>query len=69
MSNTDSIESRREAWTGAKAAVHAYARDPSASNAERVKNAWQRVRQAAAVALQRRMTVELESLQERIDRP
>ena len=35
---------RREAMNAAKAAVHAYARDPSKANAIAVDVAWRRVR-------------------------
>ena len=41
---------RREAVNAAKAAVHAYARDPSQANAIAVDVAWRRVRALDSVA-------------------
>lgn len=41
---------RREAVNAAKAAVHAYARDPSKANAIAVDVAWRRVRALDSVA-------------------
>jgi hypothetical protein len=40
---------RREALNAAKAAVHAYARDPSQANAIAVDVAWRRVRALVSV--------------------
>ena len=47
-------EQWREAMAAVKLAVHAYARDPSSSNAAEVELAWQRVRRLQSVADWRR---------------
>jgi hypothetical protein len=44
QSMVDMRAPRREALNAAKAAVHAYARDPSKANAIAVDVAWRRVR-------------------------
>ena len=43
-------EQWREAMAAAKLAVHAYAHDPSSSNAAEVELAWQPVRRLQSVA-------------------
>jgi hypothetical protein len=45
---------RREAMEGAKLAVRAYARDPSAEHAREVAEAWRQVRRMEALAGWRR---------------
>ena len=39
-------QERREAWTAARQAVRSYARDPSSSNADQVKEAWRHLRES-----------------------
>jgi hypothetical protein len=50
---------RREAVNAAKAAVHAYARDPSKANAIAVDVAWRRVRALDSVASWRALDSEI----------
>lgn len=45
---------RDEAWAAAKAATHAYARDPSDENAAKVETAWRIIRRLETVTVQRR---------------
>lgn len=44
---------RKRAWSTAKTAVHAYAKDPSRDNADLVDAAWQTVRRVDSVSLWR----------------
>ncbi|MDH3473348.1 MAG: hypothetical protein OEM59_06625 [Rhodospirillales bacterium] len=67
---------RREAWTAAKLAVRRYAREPSESNAGKVRSAWLRVRHAmshplagAAGAMDRRIEHGISRLPSQHPRP
>lgn len=52
---TTQRQQRREALMAARAAVRAYAREPSAANARTVELAWQRVRELDSAASSRRL--------------
>jgi len=58
-------DQRRDAWMAAKLAVRSYAREPSDSNAGKVKVAWRRVRNIVAKAVDNRLDHEMSELRRR----
>jgi hypothetical protein len=58
-------DERRAAWSAAKLAVRSYARDPSDTNAGRVRTAWLRIRQAVTRTVDQRIHMELLELERR----
>ena len=58
-------DQRRDAWMAAKLAVRSYAREPSDSNAGKVKVAWRRVRNIAAKAVDDRLKLGMSDLHRR----
>jgi hypothetical protein len=58
-------DERRAAWSAAKLAARSYARDPSDTNADRVRTAWLRIRQAVTRTVDQRIDMELLELERR----